>query len=147
MRTNLKTTLGFIYALVIGCIIYITVTTNYAMDIDGFKFNRVDNMPKETYHKLTDENKDGIYETVIVVYIRNDEPSIVARFWADEPRGDAYWLGVDLDNNDSIDFTIFDADGDGYLNTDTINCLENCASLKQKLDEIKKGIFRLDTRI
>ena len=82
-----------------------------------------------------------------VGYFQSDKPFYFAKFKSydlDEP---AYQLGIDMDQDMKVDFTIMDFDGDGYLDFDMIFCHENCEETIRRAFLLFLGELRLEKTI
>lgn len=146
MNKKTVSLLGMLIPIVfVACFI---CSTTLLKDENGFAFKRADYSAGESFHADSDMDKDGNYETLTVVYNNDPKaPLLMARFWRDDPTGDAYMLYIDFDRNGTFDVCIPDTDQDGYLDLDEAICYEHCESIEYKLNQIRKGLFVLEKSV
>lgn len=104
-----------------------------------FMWNRLDHQVEETN---TIEHVNGTTE---VFYNDNNKPFFRAIY--KDGSHYAFQLGVDMDQNGVIDFTILDVDGDHYLDFDMILCHENCEEVLRRALLLFQGKLILEKTI
>lgn len=108
-----------------------------------FHWSRIENQINETnaIEKLGNEG-----QLVTEVFYNNlDKPFYRAMFEAESDN--AFQLGVDMDQDGVIDFTIIDMDGDGNLDFNVIFCHENCEEVTRRALALFNGTLTLEKTI
>jgi hypothetical protein len=131
--------------IIIGLLMVILISVTSMAQ--GFKWDIDSTEYKVTHKVFEDINKDGIKETVLLAYVSATRPTVLVRVFITDPDRRVYWIGVDLDNNARIDFSMIDQDGDGYFDTGSIKVFENFQRVYRQIGNIKRGIFILLERV
>ena len=137
MKT-LRNSIFLMAMLVMGFAVSYQLANN---DPNAWEFERDNYRLEETNHFISDEDGNGVQESFIVIYQSLKNPSMIAKFWLDDPDGNAYLVMFDLNNNGKTDFILFDNDEDGYLNCENIICYENCGDIQYTLKQIREGLL------
>jgi len=139
-----KTLMYFMICAIVGLSIAITIANIPPKEPDGaFCWNRIDHQLDETMAIEREGNSDKLVTEVF--YNNLDKPFYRAMF--EEGSDNACQLGVDMDQDGVMDFTVMDMNGDGYLEFNMIFCHENCEEVKRRALELFNGTLTLEKTI
>ena len=120
--------LGILYATVMIWLFILVYYSGNEAEARGFQWDQQGLIKTETAR-----SSEG--EDTIIFYDRGEEsPLYTAYFYKNSTL--AHKLEIDYDRNGRPDVTLFDLDGDGYLNMEWIVCEENCEEVKERVVEL-----------
>lgn len=135
-----KTLMYFMIVATVALSVAITIAKLDPNEFYGdFYWSRSDHQLEESGYI---QREDGAVE---VWYNNNDKPYYRAIFKEGEEC--AVQLGVDMDQDGTMDFTVMDGDNDGALDFDLIFCHENCDDVMRRAKMLFEGKLILEKSI